>query len=147
MSTLEGRVITAESTLTVQAGQIASKASQSTVDNLTGRITTAESTITQNADRFELSLSKTNKAVNVLAGMSIADLQWAVGGLNTNDGKENTYGGYVRSGFTRVRNGEKYLLQTFVGGKLYSTYATAYLLYYKEDKSFLSYTQFGNTTT
>ncbi|MFK4782034.1 phage tail spike protein [Lactococcus petauri] len=147
MSTLEGRVITAESTLTVQAGQIASKASQSTVDNLTGRITTAESTITQNADRFELSLSKTNKAVNVLAGMSIADLQWAVGGLNTNDGKENTYGGYVRSGFTRVRNGEKYLLQTFVGEKLYSTYATAYLLYYKEDKSFLSYTQFGNTTT
>ncbi len=147
MSSLEGRVTTAESTLTVQAGQIASKANQTTVDSLTGRITTAETAITQNADRFELSLSKTNQALNDLAGMSIADLNWQAGGLNTNDGKENTYGGYVRSGFTRVRNGEKYLLQTYVGGKLYSRYATAYLLYYKEDKSFLSYAQFGNTTT
>lgn len=147
MSTLEGRVTTAESTLTVQAGQIASKASQSTVDNLTGRITTAESTITQNADRFELSLSKTNKALNDLAGMSIADLQWTSGGLNTADGSENTYGGYVRSGFTRVKSSEQYLLQTFVGGKLYSNYTTAYLIYYKEDKSFLSYATFGNTTT
>lgn len=147
MSNLEGRVTTAETSLTVQAGQIASKASQSTVDTLTGRITTAETAITQNADRFELSLSKTNQSLNDLAGMSIADLNWQTGGLNTSDGKENTYGGYVRSGFTRVRNGEKYLLQTYVGGKLYSRYATAYLLYYKEDKSFLSYAQFGNTTT
>lgn len=147
MSNLEGRVTTAESTLTVQAGQIASKASQSTMDSLTGRITTAETAITQNANRFELSLSKTNQSLNDLAGMSIADLNWQTGGLNINDGKENTYGGYVRSGLTRVRSGEKYLLQTYMGGKLYSTYATAYLLYYKEDKSFLSYAQFGNTTT
>ena len=42
---------TAESTLTVQAGQIAAKASQTSVDSLTGRISSAEASLTVQAGK------------------------------------------------------------------------------------------------
>ena len=49
LNDLTNRVTSAEATLTVQAGQIQSKASQSSVDSLGNRIGEAESAITQNA--------------------------------------------------------------------------------------------------
>jgi phage minor structural protein len=147
ITALTGRISTAEATLTVQAGQIASKANQSTVDTLTGRVTSAESAIVQNADSFNLSLSKTTKVVNGLAGASILQTAWQQGTLSTTTGAESNSTAYVRSGFIDVVGGKKYLLQTYEGASSYSVYGTAYLFYYKEDRTFLSYTTNGNSTT
>ncbi|SKA11616.1 phage minor structural protein, N-terminal region [Pilibacter termitis] len=146
MTNLGNRVTTAESSLTVQAGQIASKANQSSVDTLTGRVTTAESAITQNAETFNLSLSKQNKAINDLTGANILQSTWQQGNLNTSNGVESTSSSYVRSDYFDVKEGEKYLLQSFNGKRLYATYGTLYLFYYRADKTFLSYSSFGNTT-
>jgi hypothetical protein len=147
ITNLTRRVSTAEASLTVQAGQIASKANQSTVDTLTGRVTNAESAIVQNADSFNLSLSKTTKAVNGLAGASILQTAWMQGTLSTSTGAESASTSYARSGFIDVVAGKKYLLQTYEGTSSYSVYGTAYLFYYREDKTFLSYTSNGSSTT
>ncbi|MCL1964724.1 MAG: hypothetical protein FWF69_06655 [Firmicutes bacterium] len=146
LNTLTGRVTTAEGTLTVQAGQIASKANQTTVDTLTGRVTAAESAIIQNADSFTLSLSKQTKAINALAGANIVQTAWQQGTLSTSTGAESNSTSYVRSGFIDVVEAKKYLLQTYEGASSYSVYGTAYLFYYKEDKTFLSYTTNGSST-
>jgi phage minor structural protein len=144
---LTGRVSAAEATLTVHEGLISAKASQTAVDTLTGRITTAETAITQNAESFSLSLSKTTKVVNGLAGASILQTAWQQGTLSTSTGAESSSAAYVRSGYIDVVAGRKYLLQTYEGASSYSTYGTAYLFYYREDKTFLSYTTNGSTTT
>lgn len=147
VSSLNDRVTTAETTLTVQAGQLASKATQSTVDTLSGRITAAESVLTQTAERFDLSLSKQNKAINDLTGAGILQPNWQIGSLNTSNGMEATGSNYVRSGLLDIKSNSKFLLQTLEGQSIYGLYGTATILYYKEDKSFISYSTFGNTTT
>jgi hypothetical protein len=146
ITTLKDRVTTAEASITVQAGEIALKASQTTVDLLTGRVTAAESAIIQNADYFSLSLSKQNKAINDLTGANILQTPWERGSLSSTDGSEILGASYVRSDWFDVAETRKYLLQTFEGTGTYSIYGTAGLFYYREDKSFLSYTTNGNTT-
>jgi len=133
--------------LTVQAGQIASKANQTTVDTLTGRVTATESSIVQNAESFTLSLAKQSKVVNGLAGASILQTAWQQGTLSTSTGAESNSTSYVRSGWFDVIEGKRYLLQTYEGASAYSVYSTAYLFYYREDKTFLSYTTNGNSTS
>ena len=147
LNTLTGRVTTAEGTLTVQAGQIAAKASQTEVNTLTGRVTAAESAIVQNADSFSLSLSKQSRVVNELAGANILQAPWQQGTLSTSTGAESNSASYVRSGWFDVIAGKKYLLQTYEGASAYSVYSTAYLFYYREDKTFLSYTTNGSSAT
>ncbi len=147
LTTLTGRVSTAEATLTVQAGQIASKANQNTVDLLTGRVTAAETAIVQNADSFTLSLAKQSKAVNDLAGAGILQTPWQQGTLSNSTGAESNSTSYVRSGWFDVVSGKRYLLQTYEGASAYSKYSTAYLYYYREDKTFISYSSIGNSTT
>lgn len=58
LAALTERVTTAESSITQQAGQIASKVSQSDFNDLEGRMDTAESTITQHAADIEAKVSK-----------------------------------------------------------------------------------------
>ena len=147
VNTLSGRVSTAETSITQQSGQIALKASQSDVNTLTGRVTTAEAAITQQADSFTLSLAKHTKAVNDLTGANVVQMPWQQGTLSTSTGAESSSTGYVRSGWVDVTAGKKYLLQTYEGASAYSAYSTAYLFYYREDKSFLSYTTNTNSTT
>ncbi|NMH72773.1 hypothetical protein HF078_06795 [Bacillus sp. RO2] len=55
---LASRITTAEASITTQAGQIQSKASQTSVDTLTGKVSTAESTITQHASAINLRVEK-----------------------------------------------------------------------------------------
>lgn len=69
---ISGRLSSAEATLTVQAGQIASKASQNSVDTLTGRVTTAESRIEQNAESISLKVSKEEFDALQVGGRNIA---------------------------------------------------------------------------
>ena len=65
---LAGRVSTAESSLVIQAGQIATKVEQSTFDTLSGRVNTAESTITQQAGQIALKADQTTvNAVSAVA--------------------------------------------------------------------------------
>lgn len=59
---LDGRLVNAESTIAVQAGEIALKVSQSSFDELGNRVTTAESTIRQLADSIELQVTTDNLA-------------------------------------------------------------------------------------
>ena len=145
VSNLEGRMTTAETTLTVQAGQIASKVNQSTIDALTSRVTTAETAITQNADSFQLSLSKTQKAVNDTIGASILQSEWQTGTISTINGSEAVNSAYVRSGYFEVTEGKKYLLQTYEGQPLPSSYGTVYLFYYQANKTFIGYAMFSNS--
>ena len=146
VTSLTTRVTTAEATLTVQAGQISSKASQSTVDTLTGRITTAENSITQNAEHFSLNLSKTQKAVNDAIGASVVQSSWQTGTLNVSNGAEVENSSYVRSGYFDVIAGKKYLLQTYEGQSILSTFGTVYLFYYNDSKAFIGYSTFSSTT-
>lgn len=57
------------SELTVQAGQIALKASQSSVDSLSGRVTTTESTIVVQAGQIALKVSSTDYNGTTLVSM------------------------------------------------------------------------------
>ncbi|MEH7209790.1 carbohydrate binding domain-containing protein [Priestia megaterium] len=50
----DNRITTAEASIVTQAGQIALKADQSSLDTLTGRVTTAETTITQHTNSINL---------------------------------------------------------------------------------------------
>jgi len=147
VTTLTGRISAAETSLTVQAGQIAGKASQVDLNTLTGRVTTAESAIVQQADSFTLSLAEQSKIVNDLAGANLLQTAWQQGNLSTSTGAEATSTSYVRSGWLDVKAGSKYLLQTYEGASSYSVYGTAYLFYYKEDKTFLSYVTVGSSTS
>jgi len=146
ITNLTGRVTSAETSLTVQAGQIASKANQTTVDTLTGRITSAESTIIQNAESVTLSLAKQRKAVNDLVGANVLQTAWQQGTLSTATGAESNSTSYERSGWFDVVADKRYLLQTYEGNSAYSAHGTAYLFYYRVDKTFLSYTTNGSST-
>ena len=147
VTSLTTRLTTAEASLTVQAGQIASKANQTTVDTLTGRVTAAESSIVQNAESFTLSLAKQSKAVNELAGASILQTAWQQGNLSTSTGAESNSASYVRSGWFDVIAGKRYLLQTYEGVSAFSVHGTVTLFYYRADKTFLSSTSNGSSTT
>ena len=147
VTSLTTRLTTAEASLIVQAGQIASKANQTTVDTLTGCVTAAESSIIQNAESFTLSLAKQSKAVNELAGASILQTAWQQGNLSTSTGAESNSASYVRSGWFDVNAGKRYLLQTYEGISAFSVHGTATLFYYRADKTFLSSTSNGNSTT
>lgn len=60
LDTLTGRVTSAEGSITTQAGQIALKASQSSLDTLSGRVSTAESSITTQAGQIALKAESAN---------------------------------------------------------------------------------------
>jgi len=60
MDTVKGRVTKAEGDITTQAGQIALKASQSEMDTLTGRVSTAEGKITTQAGQINLKAEKSD---------------------------------------------------------------------------------------
>ena len=62
-NSLAGRVSTAESTITQHSNQIASKVSTTDFNSLTGRVSTAESTITQHSSAINLRVEK-NKVVS-----------------------------------------------------------------------------------
>ncbi|GAX46762.1 autotransporter outer membrane beta-barrel domain-containing protein [Pseudolactococcus reticulitermitis] len=143
VTNLGSRVTTAESTLAIQAGQISSKANQTTVDTLTGRVTIAENTITQSTESFNLLLSKQNKAINDLGGASFVQTEWQQGSINTSNGQDATSTSYVRSGFLDVVADKKYLLQTFEGLSATGQYGQAYIFYYKADKTLNNYVNYN----
>lgn len=147
VDTLTGRVTTAEATLTVQGNQISSKASQSSVDTLTGRVTSAESLITQTADSFTVSLSQQSKVVNDLLGINILQSSWMVGSINTSNGTDVASTAYVRSGWFDIKGGEKYLIQTREGTNAQTLYGTMQIYFYRADKTFVSSTTVSTSTT
>ena len=85
LDSLTNRVSTAESSLTVQSGQIATKVAQSDFNTLTNRVTSAESSITQQAGQIALRVEKAGivSAINQTAesikiSASKIDIQGAV---------------------------------------------------------------------
>jgi phage minor structural protein len=107
VDSLTGRISSAESSLTVQAGQIASKASQSSVEALTGRVTSAETLIQQTSNTMLLKVSELQDEI----GVPFKVKNWEQGSLNTSDGSEISATNYIRSEFIAVESGEKYISQ------------------------------------
>ncbi|WP_223804479.1 phage tail spike protein [Lactococcus kimchii] len=131
LSKLEGRVTTAETSITVQAGQIATKATQTSVDSLTGRVTTAESKITQTADTLLATISETHDAI----GTPFKVKSWQQGTLSTTDGSEQAATNYLRSDYIAVNTGDKFIAQLIDGTSL-----TMYYHYYKtQAPSYIGY--------
>ncbi|MGX6992169.1 phage tail spike protein, partial [Pseudolactococcus reticulitermitis] len=111
MTAFQNRMTTAETSLMIQAGQISSKASQTTVDTLTGRVVTAENTILQNATTFLAKISETDNKIGVPFKIN----QWEKGSLSSSDGSEVASNAVLRSGFLDVTYGEKYISQLVDG--------------------------------
>ena len=123
------------------AGQAAQNAANQAATAAQGAVTTAN----QAFDNAVSVLATASKAVNDLAGATVLQTPWQQGTLSNSTGAESNSTSYVRSGWFDVAAGKKYLLQTYGGASAYSLYSTAYLFYYREDKTFLSYTTNGNT--
>lgn len=68
-SSVSVRMNSAETSITQNAQQIQSKASQSSVDSLSGRVSTAESTITQQATAIEAKVSKNGVIASINASV------------------------------------------------------------------------------
>ena len=147
LNILTTRVVSAETSITNHAGQIASKASQISVDTLTGRVTSAESLITQTATSLTVSLSQQSKVVNDMLGINILQSSWSVGSINTSTGVDVASTTHVRSSWFDIKGGEKYLIQTREGTNAQTLYGTMQIYYYRADKTFISSTIVSTSTT
>lgn len=107
VDSLTGRISNAETSLTVQAGQIATKASQSSVDALTGRVSSAETLIQQTSNTLLLKVSELQDEM----GVPFVVKNWEQGSLNSSDGAEVSATNYLRSEFIDVAPSEKYISQ------------------------------------
>ena len=125
------RVVTAEATLIVQAGQIASRATQSDLDTLTGRMVTAETRITQNANTILATVSQ--------IGTPYLIRRWERGAFDISTGEEITGTGLRSIDYVAVNQGERYIAQHPNGNSL-----TARYLFYTSTGEFI---QTNNTSS
>ncbi|HEL2533803.1 TPA: phage tail protein [Streptococcus suis] len=121
---LTGRISSAESTLQVQAGEIASRVKTSDFDQAKQRISTAESSITQLENRITTEISET--VAKIPKELGIRNLIKGTKDLSGNNPNQNTSDTYLGFNIARSRPSSGYV-DTFRVATTINATATAYV--------------------